>query len=96
MKKIVTKIELPDFLATAIENTVTEAIQNAANKQALSNQYNVYMSKAEAAKYLNIASNTLDLWISTTDIPYRRVGKTYRFNRNELDKFMTSTNNRNK
>lgn len=96
MKKIVTKIELPDFLATAIENTVTEAIQNAANKQALSNQYHIYMSKAEAAKYLNIASNTLDLWISTTDIPYRRVGKTYRFNRNELDKFMTSTNNRNK
>ena len=87
MSKI--KVELPDFLANSIKYAVTQAIEEA-SKRALTSQYPPYMSKSEAAKYLNIAPNTLDQWIATTKIPYTTFGKTYRFNRYELDKFMTS------
>ena len=87
MSKI--KVELPDFLVNSIKCAVTQAIEEA-SKRALTSQYPPYMSKSEAAKYLNIAPNTLDLWIATTNIPYTKFGKTYRFNRYELDKFMTS------
>ena len=29
-------------------------------------------------------------WIEKEDIPYKDIGKTYRFNRNDLDKFMAT------
>ncbi|MBD5807005.1 helix-turn-helix domain-containing protein [Lactobacillus sp. M31] len=89
---LLTKInaEFPDEFTNSIKNAIIQVIDEA-SKSALSDQYPTYMTKSQAAQYLNIALNTLDQWIATTNIPYVKFGKIYRFNRNELDKFMTST-----
>ena len=48
------------------------------------------MSKKQTCEYLGIANRTLNEWIETGNIPYKHIGKTYRFNRNDLDKFMAT------
>lgn len=82
------KVELPKNVTDAITTAVFDAF-NAARKSS-TNKWPLYLSKKEACKYLNISNKTLDNWITTGGIPYKHVGQTYRFNRNDLDKFMAT------
>ncbi|WP_367341792.1 excisionase family DNA-binding protein [Limosilactobacillus sp.] len=88
MEQFTTKIELPPELSKAIKAAVVNAINEAKDT---STNVPTYMSKKQAAKYLGVAPNTLDMWIRDgEDVPYKQIGRTYRFNRNDLDKFMAT------
>lgn len=82
------KVELPKNVTDAITTAVFNSFEVA--KKSLTNDWPLYLSKKEACKYLNISNKTLNEWIATGDIPYKHIGKTYRFNRNDLDKFMAT------
>lgn len=85
--KLKTKIELPQEVTNAINEAVFQAFEDAkANVQ--KEKFPLYMSKKQTCEYLNISNRTLDEWIEAGDIPYKHIGKTYRFNRNDIDKFM--------
>lgn len=79
--------ELENALKVAI-NTAAQKIADNANRK--SNEWPLYMNKGTAAKYLSVSHNTLNEWISAEDIPFKHIGNSYRFNRNELDKFMAN------
>lgn len=74
-----------DSIKVAIIKVIKDSYQ-----QALADRYPQYMTKQETADYLQISSHTLDAWLQTTNTPYKRIGKIYRFNKHELDKFMLS------
>ena len=55
------------------------------------NKYPSYLNTKQACKYLNVSYNTLKKWIEkNSDFPYHEIDGTFRFNRDELDKFMAS------
>lgn len=83
------KVELPKEITDAIKIEVIQAFQDA-KKDTQEKVFPLYMSKKQTCEYLGIANRTLNEWISTGDIPYKHIGKTYRFNRNDLDKFMAT------
>ena len=83
------KVELPDNVSDAITAAVFDSFRKA-REASQSDDWPLYLSKKQACKYLNISNKTLSEWISTGDIPYKHIGKTYRFNRNDLDKFMAT------
>ena len=69
--------ELENALKVAI-NTAAQKIADNANRK--SNEWPLYMNKGTAAEYLSVSQ----------DIPFKHIGNSYRFNRNELDKFMAT------
>lgn len=77
-------------LSPELEIALEGAINRAARKIAVNNRYPIYLSKKQACKYLNISNKTLNDWIDTGDIPYKHIGNTYRFNRDDLDAFMAA------
>lgn len=46
-----------------------------------------YLNKKQTCEYLNISNNTLDNWI-TKGLPTIRIGKTIRFDKNEIHKWI--------
>ncbi|MCC4369367.1 helix-turn-helix domain-containing protein [Limosilactobacillus reuteri] len=89
MKQTVIKVELPKEITDAIKEAVIQAFQDAKN-DTRKDDFPLYMSKKQACEYLGITHRTLNEWIETGNIPYKHIGKTYRFNRNDLDKFMAT------
>lgn len=83
------KVELPKEITDAIKIEVIQAFQDA-KKDTQEKVFPLYMSKKQTCEYLGIANRTLNEWIETGDIPYKHIGNTYRFNRNDLDKFMAT------
>lgn len=83
------KVELPKEVTDAIKVEVLNTFKEAKN-DVYQDKYPVYLTKKQACEYLNISNNTLNDWIANEDIPYKHIGKTYRFNRNDLDKFMAT------
>lgn len=85
------QITLPQELSDALKVAIKNAAQEIADKSIRDNKVPLYLSKKEAADYLGVAPNTLDKWIREgIDIPYKQIDRTYRFNRNDLDKFMAT------
>lgn len=84
-----TKIELPKEITDAIKEAVIQAFQEAKN-DIQQDDFPLYMNKKQAAKYLGVATNTLSTWVANDEVPYKQIGGVYRFNRIELDKFMTT------
>lgn len=82
------KVELPKNVTDAIATAVFDTFKAA--QKTSTNEWPLYLSKKEACKYLNISNRTLNDWLATGQIPYKHIGKTYRFNRNDLDKFMAT------
>lgn len=82
------KVELPKNVTDAITAAVFDTFKTA--QKASTNDWPLYLSKKQACKYLNISNKTLNEWIAIGDIPYKHIGQTYRFNRNDLDKFMAT------
>lgn len=83
------KVELPKEVTDAIKIEVLNTFKEAKN-DVYQDKFPLYLSKKQACEYLGIANRTLNEWIETGDIPYKHIGKTYRFNRNDLDKFMAT------
>lgn len=82
------KVELPKAVTDAITVAVFDSFKKV--QKSVSSDFPTYLSKKQTCEYLNISNKTLDEWIATGDIPYKHIGKTYRFNRNDLDKFMAT------
>lgn len=81
------KASIPDDFATAIKEEILITIIQA-RESSLNSQFPPYLLKAQAAKYLGISTQTLTEYLH---LPYKKICKTYRFSRLELDRFMTST-----
>ena len=82
------KVELPKAVTDAITAAVFDSFKQV--QKSVNSDFPLYLSKKQTCEYLNISNKTLDEWIDTGDIPYKHIGKTYRFNRNDLDKFMAT------
>lgn len=89
MKQTAIKVELPKEITDAIKEAVIQAFQDAKN-DTRKDDFPLYMNKKTACKYLDISNKTMDEWISANLIPFKKVNKVYRFNRNDLDKFMAT------
>lgn len=83
------ELKLSSELTNAIKIAITNATREAVNDLNKNNdKWPMYMNKGTAAKYLGISNNTLNEWISSDSVPFKKIGRSYRFNRNDLDKFM--------
>ncbi|NMV50649.1 helix-turn-helix domain-containing protein [Lactobacillus reuteri] len=82
------KVELPKAVTNAITAAVFDSFKQV--QKSVNSDLPLYLSKKQACEYLNISNRTLSEWIDTGDIPYKHIGQTYRFNRNDLDKFMAT------
>ncbi|MCI6852356.1 MULTISPECIES: helix-turn-helix domain-containing protein [Limosilactobacillus] len=83
------KVELPDNVSDAITAAVFDSFRKA-REASQSDNYPIYLTKKQACEYLNISNRTLNDWIEKENIPFKHIGKTYRFNRYDLDKFMAT------
>lgn len=83
------KVELPKEITDSIKLEVLNAFKEAKNNAQVE-RYPLYLSKKQACEYLGITNRTFDEWLNTESIPYKHIGKVYRFNRNDLDKFMAT------
>lgn len=83
------KVELPKEVTDAIKVEVLNTFKEAKNG-VYQDKYPVYLTKKQACEYLNISNNTLNEWISSDSVPFKKIGRSYRFNRNDLDKFMAT------
>lgn len=50
-----------------------------------------YLNKQQACNYLGISNNTLDSWIQK-GLPYIKIGKSTRFNKQAIDTWLLSQN----
>lgn len=79
--------ELESTLKVAIQDAAREIVNDSKKKNS---KWPDYMNKGTAAKYLGISNNTLNEWIDSDSVPFKKIGRSYRFNRNDLDKFMAT------
>lgn len=79
--------ELEDALKAAINTAAQKIVDDSKSKN---NKWPMYMNKGTAAKYLGISYNTLSTWMDEEKVPYKHIAGSYRFNRNDLDKFMAT------
>ena len=90
-KKMQAEIKLSPELEGALKVAIQDAVQKIVNDSKKENsKWPEYMNKGTAAKYLGISNNTLNEWIDSDPVPFKKIGRSYRFNRNELDKFMAT------
>ena len=77
---IISKTSIPDDITADIKAAIINVIKQ------------TYLTKKQAAEYLNISTQTLNDWIYNDKLclPFKKIGKVYRFNRLELDRFMTT------
>ena len=91
MNIVQAELKLSSELTNAIKIAITNATREAVNDLNKNNdKWPMYMNKGTAAKYLGISNNTLNEWISSGSVPFKKIGRSYRFNRNDLDKFMAT------
>lgn len=67
-----------------IANLIRQEIDNRLNKSGIRSPY---LNKKQACEYLGISNNTLDSWIKK-GLPIIRVGKTIRFNTDDLNNWV--------
>ena len=67
-----------------IANLIRQEIDKRLHKSGIRSPY---LNKKQACEYLGISNNTLDSWIKK-GLPIIRVGKTVRFNTDELNNWL--------
>ncbi|WP_247927562.1 helix-turn-helix domain-containing protein [Streptococcus constellatus] len=67
-----------------ISDLIKQEINNRLNS---SNLESPFLNKQQACNYLGISNNTLDSWIKK-GLPVIRIGKTVRFDKNEINRWM--------
>lgn len=79
------QVILPDEqIQLLIADLIKQEIGNRLNNNNLESPF---LNKQQACNYLNISNNTLDNWIQK-GLPVIRVGKTVRFNKNEINHWL--------
>ncbi|CQR25998.1 helix-turn-helix, fis-type [Streptococcus varani] len=82
------QVILPDEQIHQIQLLISDLIkQEIENRLNNSNLESPFLNKQQTCDYLGISNNTLDTWINK-GLPIIRVGKTVRFDRFELTKWM--------
>ena len=82
------QVILPDEQIQQIQLLLSSLIQKEIEKQLSKIGIDSpYLNKQQACQYLGISNNTLDNWIQK-GLPAIRIGKTIRFNKNEIDKWL--------
>lgn len=67
-----------------LANLIRQEIDNRLHKSGIRSPY---LNKKQACEYLGISNNTLDSWIKK-GLPIIRVGKTVRFNTDDLNQWL--------
>jgi DNA-binding helix-turn-helix protein len=67
-----------------VDDAVKREIENQLNNI---NFESLYLNKRQTCKFLGISNNTLDSWIQK-GLPVIRVGKTVRFNKIEINRWL--------
>ena len=95
MQGFTTTVQLPGELNDAIIDAVKSSFAMAKDQFTNENQFPLYLNKKQACQYLNVSYGTLMKWVkSEPSFPCSDVDGVVRFNRNELDKFMASKQNK--
>src|SRR5690625_385237 len=95
MQGFTTTVQLPDEINRAIVDAVNAAFTSAAKQQANGAKYPPYMNLKQAASYLGVSFNTVKKWVKMyPDFPVAVINGSYHINREELDKFMLSMQNK--
>jgi excisionase family DNA binding protein len=69
---------LPHETVQRAEQTIHEIVGESINSFP-------YLTKIQAADFLQISTRTLDKWMRQRRVPYIRIGKTIRFRRSDLE-----------
>lgn len=83
MQIILSQEQIQD-IQMLIANLIRQEIDNRLNKSGIRSPY---LNKKQACEYLGISNNTLDSWIKK-GLPIIRVGKTVRFNTDDLNQWL--------
>ena len=88
MKENRVKVILPHEQVEEIQSMIAELLQHEIKhfKEDLGID-SPYLNKCQTCQYLGISNNTLDIWIQK-GLPTIKIGKTVRFNKNEIDKWL--------
>lgn len=82
------KVILLDEQIKEIQKLIAELIKHEINSHLTNlNISSPYLNKKQTCEYLNISNNTLDSWIKK-GLPTIRIGKTVRFDKNEIYKWI--------
>ncbi len=82
------QVILPDEQVQQIQLLLAELIKKEIeNRLNNSNLDSPFLNKQQACNYLSISNNTLDSWIKQ-GLPYIRVGKTVRFDKTEINRWL--------
>ncbi|RSI79885.1 Helix-turn-helix domain protein [Streptococcus mitis] len=86
------QVILPDEEVQKIQHLLAELIQKEIEKKLLnSNLGSPFLNKQQACHYLGISNNTLDSWIKR-GLPTIKIGKTIRFNKEDINSWLYSQN----
>ena len=82
------QVILPDEQVQQIQHLLAELITKEIEKKLHhSNLESPFLNKQQACRYLCISNNTLDSWIKK-GLPHIRVGKTIRFDKAEINRWL--------
>ena len=95
MQEISATYILPKNLSKAIEAAVNNSFKTAQECLIKKTQYPPYMNMKQASEYLGVSYNTIKKWFKIyPDFPVAIIDGSYHINREELDKFMLSMQNK--
>jgi len=60
------------------------------NDEKRSDEFDNYIGVDDAARYLGVSSVTLRSWLKKNEVPAHKVGKLWKFKRQELDSWINS------
>ena len=87
------QVILPDEQVQQIQLLLAELIKKEIeNRLNNSNLDSPFLNKQQTCHYLGISNNTLDSWIKK-GLPYIRVGKTIRFDKAEINRWLQNQQN---
>ena len=86
------QVILPDEQVHQIQDLLAELIKKEIeNRLYNSNLDSPFLNKQQACNYLSISNNTLDSWIKQ-GLPYIKIGKSIRFNKEAINSWLYSQN----
>ena len=77
----------PEDLAAVVKTAVADALKDHPTAAAPE-----LLTRAEAARYLNLSQDTVKRWARDGDLPERRYGNVIRYRRADLDALMAADN----
>ena len=83
------QVILTDEQTSQIQKMISELIkEEIKNARESAGSDSPFLNKRQTCDYLGISNNTLDIWISM-GLPYIRIGKSIRFNKESVKQWLT-------